>query len=96
MEELAKLMGLLSGENGEGGGFDFNSAFENVDVDRLLKMAELFSKLNQNDANTDLLMALKPHLSPERQNKVDTAVKLSRMMSLMPFLRESGILGDFF
>jgi len=92
-------MGLLSGQNGEngdGGGFDFGSAFGNVDAEQILKMAELFSKLNQPDKNADLLMALKPHLSPERQSKVDTAVKLSRMMSLMPFLKESGILGDLF
>jgi len=86
MEEFAKLMG----------DFDFNSAFGNIDVDMLLKMGELLSKMSEPDKNTELLLALKPHLSPEKQGKIDAAVKLSRMMSLLPLLKESGLLGDLF
>ncbi len=43
--------------------------------------------------NQKLLLALKPHLSEERQKKVDTAVKILKLLELAPFLKESGILG---
>ena len=54
----------------------------------------LISKLNAGgeDSRTKLLTALKPHLSEPRREKVDTAIKILRMLELLPLLRESGIL----
>ena len=52
-------------------------------------------KLNQPDKNVDLLRALKPHFAPERAARVDNAVRLLQLFSLLPVLRESGILGRF-
>jgi len=53
------------------------------------------SRLNnqQNDARTSLLLALKPHLSEAKQEKVDTAIKILRLLDLLPILKESGVLG---
>ena len=51
-------------------------------------------RLNQPDKNVDLLRALKPHFSPERGARVDNAIRLMQLISLLPILRESGILGD--
>ena len=45
------------------------------------------------DDRTRLLLALRPHLSEPRQQKVDTAVKILRVIDLLPALRESGLLG---
>lgn len=51
-------------------------------------------RMNQPDKNVDLLRALKPHFSPERSARVDNAIRLLQLFSLLPILRESGILGD--
>lgn len=54
----------------------------------------LIGKLNSGgeDSRTKLLTALKPHLSEPRREKVDTAIKILRMLELLPLLKESGIL----
>ena len=77
-------------------GGDFSGIFDNINFDMLTKMGELFSRMNKPDRNAELLLALKPHLRAENQHKVDSALKLSRMMSMLPFLKESGILNDLF
>jgi hypothetical protein len=68
----------------------------NIDFDMLNKMGEVFSHMNKPDMNAELLLALKPHLRDENQHKVDNAVKMSKMMAMIPFLKESGILNDLF
>ena len=44
------------------------------------------------DNNTRLLHALRPLLGPERQKKVDEAIKMLSMLRLLPVLRGQGIL----
>jgi hypothetical protein len=73
-----------------------SSFFDGLNFDMLGKMGELFSHINKPDRNAELLHALKPHLRDENQHKVDTAVKISRMISLFPFIKDSGILNDLF
>ena len=43
------------------------------------------------DDRTRLLLSLKPHLSEERQQRVDQAVKLLKLITLLPLIRESGL-----
>ncbi len=64
------------------------------DAQNMGKIMKIMSALqNQpNDNRTQLLMALKPHLSPERAKRVDSAVKLLRLASIAPALADSGIL----
>lgn len=59
---------------------------------RLLQSAA--GRLSRPDKNIDLLRALKPHFSPDRGARVDNAIRLLQLFSLLPLLRESGILGD--
>lgn len=51
-------------------------------------------KNNQDDDRTRLLLSLKPHLSQERQQKVDQAIKLLKLIALLPLVRESGLFGE--
>ena len=53
---------------------------------------KMVRSMNTNDKNTQLLLALKPHFSEARQKRVDNAVKMLRLMSLLPMLKQSGIL----
>jgi hypothetical protein len=78
------------------GGFNFNSFFENIDFDMLMKAGEMFSRYNSPDKNTDLLRALKPHLREENKEKVETAIKIVKITALLPFLRESGLFDKMF
>lgn len=66
-----------------------------VDSAELMKIMSLVGRLqNQgDDARTNLLAALKPHLSEPKREKVDTAIKILRLLELLPLLKESGVLG---
>ena len=55
-----------------------------IDPDMLFKIMSIMQKLQsrQNDPRCNLITALKPLLSPERQQKADMAIELLRLMSL--------------
>ena len=61
----------------------------------LVNVMSLVTKLNSNsnDSRSTLLTALKPHLSEPKREKVDTAIKILRLLELLPILKESGVLG---
>lgn len=63
--------------------------------DELMSVMSIVSKLNtkNDDARTQLLSALKPHLSEPKRDKVDTAIKILRLLELLPLIKESGVLG---
>ncbi len=74
---------------------DIGSLFGNMDIDpiQIGKIMSVMSRLktNQDDNRARLLTALKPHLSAPRQEKVDTAIKMLKLIDLLPFLKDSGI-----
>ena len=65
------------------------------DMGMLFKLMQLFQSDASEDKNSSLLMALKPHLSEEKQAKVDKAVKLMKLYTIWTVVKESGILKDF-
>lgn len=73
-----------------------DNIFGEIDIEAVLKLGEMLSSMNKPDKNTELLMALKPHLRPENRNKVDHALKLMKLMSILPLLKESGVLEGLF
>lgn len=50
------------------------------------------SQSGSTDKNTALLLALKEHLSPERQERIDRAIKLMRLVDIVKTAKESGLL----
>lgn len=54
------------------------------DPEMLFKLMSLFEKLQkgQNDPRCNLIKALKPLLSPQRQQKADAAIELLKIFSL--------------
>lgn len=64
-----------------------------IDLDMLMKIQKVVSTMNMEDDNTRLLMALKPHFSDSRKVKIDKAIQMLRIFSLLPMIRESGLLG---
>ncbi len=68
--------------------------FSNIDMGMLLKLQGIFSKMSCDDHNVNLLKALRPHL--HKPEKVDEAINILRLMSILPALGEAGIFGGNF
>jgi len=102
------LSSLQGGENPPqnpgNGGFDLSSLlqqqtpppkqenpFSGMDIGMLMKMQNIFSKMSCDDQNVNLLRALRPHL--REPQKIDNAINILRLMSVLPALEESGIFG---
>ncbi len=73
---------------------DSSSSQPDFDISSLIKLAGLFSEMNGHDKNTDLIIALKPHLSEEKAIKADKAVKLLKLLALWTVIKDSGLLKD--
>ncbi len=59
------------------------------DFKMMMKAKSIFDKMNSaSNKNTDLILALKPHLSPENRNKADTAVKILKLFDILPLLKD--------
>lgn len=59
-------------------------------------LQKLFSSSQEENEDTKLLMALRPHLSEKRQQRIDRAIQLMKLTALLPLLRESGLLERWF
>ena len=60
-------------------------------IQNIMRIMGLLNQRKE-DSRVNLLLALKPHLSHERAKRVDKAVSLLRVASLLPLLREEGLL----
>ncbi len=59
------------------------------DFKMMMKAKTIFDKMNKaSNKNTDLILALKPHLSPENRNKADVAVKILKLFDILPMLKD--------
>ena len=57
----------------------------------IMRLANFLGK-EQKDSRIDLLRALKPHLSEERAKRVDKAISILKIATILPILREEGLL----
>lgn len=100
MEKIKNLAGMFAasgdgnppsnaaGEHDDkGGGID---GFP-IDPEMLLKLKTAMDLMRKDDPRVDFLVALKPNLSSDRRKKVDEAIHILRLLSLMPMLRDQGI-----
>ena len=73
---------------------NINSLFgEDFDPAQIGKIISIMSRLKStsDDNREKLLLALKPHLSAPRREKIDTAIKIIKLIDMLPLLRESGV-----
>lgn len=64
---------------------------EGIDMEKIMGIASALS-CSGSDERAVLLTALKPHLSPDRRTKVDRAIKLLKIVSVLPVLKQQGLL----
>ena len=90
-ETAGKLNGLISSL---GAGESSSSAPEqnSPDMAKLMQLGSMLQQSGSNDSNVALLMALRPLLKEETQLKLDRVIKVFRLMSAYPMLKESGLL----
>jgi len=88
MNKVKSLAESLLGTNRD------NSNESDIDENEIKAFTSIIGKMKTSgkDKRTALLLALKPNLSKEKQDKVDVAVKLFKLIELLPYLKESGIL----
>ena len=91
---LAGLTALLSGLSGQGTAPPPQPSSPVLDPKTLSLIKEAYTIFNTRDKNTELLLALKPHFTSQRQKKVDDALRIMGLIKLLPLLKESGILGN--
>ena len=71
--------------------FDFsNIGFPDLSV--ISKLAPIIGEFNKHDERADFISALKPLLSEGRRKKADEAAKLIKLMSVIPLLKDGGLL----
>lgn len=66
-----------------------------IDLNTIMQLQGLMKQVSKNDPDAALLLALKPMLRPERQERVDKAIKLLRMVALYTAAKDSGLLQNF-
>jgi len=64
---------------------------EGFDMNTLMKIGRVLNR-KSTDNRSALLLALKPHLSEERRGRVDKAVKILKIVDLLPLIKDSGII----
>lgn len=97
VKQLSELAQMLMGGGGEGEAENEaapESSGSSPDISSLMKLTGLLGTASQQDKNTDLLLALRPHLGEEKQKKVDKAIKLLKIIALWNVAKESGLLQE--
>ena len=92
-----KLSGLLSsfGQNNNAENNNNNplSGLGNMDMSMLIKLQSLMKNMGKEDKNTRLMDALKEHVKPSRVPKIEQALNIMKMMTMLPMLKEIGLFG---
>ena len=100
MEKLKSVANNLFGGENNSQGFEPQqkrtespSPFGDInpaEIAGIMKMVGAL-KSNANDSRVGLLTALRPHLSEKRQKRTDDAIKILRLISLLPLVKELNI-----
>ncbi|MBR5773441.1 MAG: hypothetical protein IKY44_01190 [Clostridia bacterium] len=62
-----------------------------IDAQMISKISEIMQAMNREDSRCELIRALKPLLRPERQRRADEAIRLLKIISMLPLLREQNL-----
>ena len=73
--------------------FSLDGLLGDVDLAAILPLVSAISGGGDSDYAA-LIHALKPHLSEERRLKADQAIKILKIIDLMPVVKESGLLDN--
>lgn len=63
------------------------------DIAALMSLAGKLKEAGADDDNINFLVALRPLLSDDKKPRIDRAIKILRLINLLPIIRDSGLLG---
>lgn len=66
------------------------SGIDGMDPQMMMKMVQLMQAARQETPSSAFLRALKPLLKEERRGRVDDAIRMMQLFSVLPMLREMG------
>ena len=94
MEKVRKMADSLFSEEKGNSKPESEEAFDIPSLDEMNAIISIVSKLkaDSDDGRARLINALKPYLSEHRRGKADTAIKLLKIIELLPLIKDSGIL----
>lgn len=99
MDNIEDILRALTEDNDEDddsanrGTEQSEGLFSGLDPEMLIRMLGLFETLNQPNDNERFLLALKPLLREENRAKIDSAIRLLKLFTLLPVIKEAGIFG---
>ncbi len=95
MEQLKNMAGaLLGNQNAESVVENTKeSSLPNISPGEIAGVMKMMNILKQdnNDSRAKLLLSIRPHLSEHRQKRVDDAVKILRLIQILPLVKELGL-----
>jgi len=62
-----------------------------ADIGAIMKIVGALNS-GGNDNRSQLLLALKPHLSEPRRERVDSAIKILKLINILPLIKDQGLL----
>lgn len=95
---LGDLLGILGLGNNPSHQNNLNpdpSQKADINSNLLGTLGQMIGAYQKADKNETLLLALKPYLKENRQNKIEEAIKIMKLLRLWPFLRQSGLLENW-
>jgi hypothetical protein len=51
---------------------------------------------SENSQSADLIRSIKPYLSDKRKERAENAIKLLKLLSILPKIKDSGLLSSIF
>lgn len=95
--DISKILGGETQNNTESDNAKLPaSPAPDIDIGKIMKLKGMIEASGKSDKNVALLLALKPLLKEEKQAKVDQVIKILRLLTMLPLLKESGLLGGDF
>ena len=95
MEQLKSMAGALLGNQNPSSVSEnkAESLLPNVSPGEIAGMIKMMNALKQDnqDSRANLLMSIRPHLSEHRQKRVDDAVKILKLIQILPLVKDLGL-----
>lgn len=94
VKQLSELAQMLVSEDNSSESESNGVNLPYIDISSVMKLTSLITEASRQDKNTDLLLALRPHLGTEKQKRVDKALKLLKLLAVWNIVKDSGMLQD--
>ncbi len=95
MQQIKELAALFGGDMSSVPSAEEKKAEESPLGINPMELMSLMSVFSQSDSGCNLIAALKPLLSADKQLKADRAIKMLKLYNVYTAMKDSGILNNF-